>query len=173
MNDAQEEKNINEVIVEGRRIYTDYKKRMREDDQFKILSHQARFEYYMRMHIDFAREQPLILRHIASYGMFAPKAVRMYLQKCFRNPIKTDEDYCERQADYVKYLYMYSGKHHSTRVINDVWAKTKKHLMVEMELASVEKKKIKIRREKNKSINNIARRNNIKHFIESKQNINQ
>lgn len=168
MSSDYEIKYIDNVIDEGKKIYSDYCKRVKNDEQFKSLSHQARYEYYMKMNIDFARQHPLILRHIASYGMFSAKAIKLYFQKCFRNNTNSDEEYCERQADFVKYNYMYSGKHVPQNKLNEIWAQTKKHMMDELEATAKEKKMIKEQREKNKNSNDIVRRENVKRLIQQR-----
>jgi hypothetical protein len=162
-----ENKIIDPIIAEAGKIYADYIKREKSDKQFISLSPQARYEYYMKAHIDFARQYPMILRHIASYGMYSEKAIRLYMKKCFNKSTDTDEEYCERQADFVKYLYMYSGRHIEPGRLNEIWAHTKKHIMDELEASKKERDAIKARREKNKNANNIARRESIKQLIQT------
>jgi hypothetical protein len=159
-------KKIDIIVKEANIIYSDYMKRMRNDTQFQCLSKQSRFEYYMKKYIDFARQYPIILRHIASYGMHSEKAIRLYMKKCYNQQIYTDEEYCERQADFVKYLYMHKGNHCSQEKLGLVWTHTKKHLMDEIAANKKERDVIKKRREKNKESNNIERRENVKRIIE-------
>ena len=168
MNADKQKEYIDNVISEGKKIFRDYKKRIKNDKEFQKLSHQARYEYYMKMHTDFARQQPLILRHIASFGMFNEKAVELYFKKCFSKQTESDEEYCERQADYVKFLYMYSGKHVPQNKLNEIWEHTKKHMMDELKASAKEKKMIKEQREKNKAANDIARRENVKRLIKER-----
>lgn len=160
-----EEKSIDPIVKEANKIYADYVKRMKNDSQFQGLSGQARFEYYMKIYIDFARQYPIILRHIASFGMHSEKAIRLYMKKCYNTQTDTDEQYCERQADFVKYLYMYSGRRCTQNKLNDVWTHTKKHLMDELAASKKERSIIKERREKNKDSNDIERRANVKRLL--------
>jgi hypothetical protein len=163
-----ENKLIDPIVAEAGKIYADYVKRIKSDGQFISLSPQARYEYYMKVHIDFARQYPMILRHIASYGMHSEKAIRLYMKKCFSKSTDTDEEYCERQADFVKYLYMYSGRHIEPGRLNEIWAHTKKHIMNELEASKKERDIIKARREKNKDANNTARRESVKQRIQTR-----
>lgn len=156
---------IEDAIREGKIIYSDYVKRMRGDAEFANLDYQAKYEYYMKIYIDYARQNPMILRMIASYGMFSEKAIRMYFKKCFNKPIKTDEDYCERQADFVKYNYMFCGKHIPAARLNIIWANTKKSMMEEVEFNKKETKETRDRRAKNKKENDSMRRDNLKKAI--------
>ena len=162
----REETTINSVIEEANIIFKDYIHRVKNDVQFRDLNPQAKYEYYMKLHIDFARQNPIILRHIASFGLHSPKAIRLYMKKCYSTNTDTDESFCERQADFVKYLYMYTGKHVSQKKLQEIWAQTKKHMMDEIEVSRKEKALIKERREKNKKPNDIERREYVKRLIE-------
>jgi hypothetical protein len=166
-NKGDEEKNIiiNAVVKEASTMWIDYKKRIKDDSLFNDMSPQSRFEYYMKTYIDFTRQWAIITRHISSYGMYNEKAVRLYVNKCITMPYKTDEEYCERQADYVKYLYMYSKNHFPTNKLKEIWTNTKKCLMEELKSSREENEIIKNRRKKNKICNDITRRENIKHII--------
>lgn len=161
-----EKKRIDIIVDEAAVIFSDYKKRIAEDEQFQNLCKQSRFEYYMKKYIDFARQYPIILRHIACFGMHSEKAIRLYMKKCYNTQTDTDEAFCERQADFVKYLYMFTMKHCSQYKLNSVWMHTKNHLMEEIAAGRKERQIIKDRREKNKDTNNIERRNNVKRIIE-------
>jgi hypothetical protein len=153
---------IDEAIREGAAIYRDHQRRCRDDEVFKALGHQAKYEYYMKSNIDFARQYPIILRHIASFGMFHPKAVSMYIKKCHASPIKTDEDFAERQADYVKYLYMSLGNHMPRDQLNGVWRKTKEHVLAEMKAGRAKNDASKKRRTSAAPTNIQSRRDRLK-----------
>lgn len=157
-----EKETINRVVEDGLIIYRDYCDRAKKDESFSVLSYQAKYEYYMKKYIDYARSYPIIVRYIASFGMYHPKAVRLYLKKCFSTPMNDDEEFCNRQADYVKYLYMYCNPHMSRTKLNEIWAHTKKSMMNEMEINRKEKKIVRDRRKKNEGVNNTTRRDNAK-----------
>lgn len=161
---------IERVINEANIIYGDYKRRMKDDEQFSNLSHQAKYEYYMKIYIDFARQNPIILRYIASFGMHSPKAIKMYLKKCYNTKLDTDEAFAERQADFVKYLYMDIQKHMDMNKAHEIWRHTKDHILAEIQINKKEMEKIKTQRGKNKEYNDIARRENVKHLIQLRRN---
>ena len=79
--------------------------------------------------------------------------------------VKTDEEYCERQADYVKYVWMYSNNHLSTKKLNTIWQQTKDALMEELSTRKRETEAIKNMREKNKNDNHIKRIENVRQRI--------
>lgn len=156
---------INAIAKEAGAIWMDYQKRSKEDSQFNKMNPQSKFEYYMKMFIDFTRQWTIVTRHIASYGMYNEKAVRLYVNKCITMPYKTEEEFCERQADYVKYLYMYGKNHYPSNKLKEIWTTTKKCLMEELESSRSENEIIKNRRKKNKITNDIARRDNLKQVV--------
>lgn len=100
-----EDDHIARVNEEGREIYGDYQRRLAEDEEFAALGPQDRYEFYMKSRYAFALANPIILRYIACFGMFSEKANWLYFKQCYQRPIKTDADYCERQADFIMYLY--------------------------------------------------------------------
>lgn len=161
---------IDPIVKEANAIWSDYKKRIKEDNQFASLGPQPRFEYYMKRYIDFTRQWVIIVRHIASYGMYNEKAARLYINKCIVNPFKNEEEYCERQADYVKYLYMFGKGHYPANKLKDIWDNTKKCFMEELALSKSENDIIKNRRKNNKIANDITRRENLKKLIANNNN---
>jgi hypothetical protein len=158
---------IEHVVQEADKIYADYLKRITNDSQFIALSSQARYEFYMKSNIDFARQNPIILRHIAGFGLHSAKAIRLYMKKCYNTAITSNESFAERQADFVKYLYMYNGKHMSQDKLHDIWAQTKSHILEELENNKKELDAVKEKREKNKETNLAERREIIKRALHS------
>ena len=158
-------KRIKDVCDEGWIIYCDWLKRNENDSVFRDLAYQPKYEYYMKMYTDFARQYPIIMRYLASFGMYSSKAVRQYLKKCNITVIQTDEDYAERQADFVKYLYMDLRPHMDRRKLNTIWQQVKNEILSELKTRKAELKKIKDVREKNKDSNASLRLQNVKDRI--------
>lgn len=159
------EKRIVEACDEGWQIYCDWLKRNRDDETFKSLDYQAKYEYYFKRYADYARQYPIILRYIACFGMFHRKAVEKYLKKCTTVGASTDEEFCERQADYVKYLWLCSNKHIDGKKLKIIWQQTKDALLSELTTRKKELQEIKDMREKNKISNNITRIENVRQRI--------
>jgi hypothetical protein len=153
---------IKNVQDEGTAIFHDFKRRMSDDKQFHDLDHQAKYEYYMKNNVDFARQYPLVLRNMVSYGMFDIKSVAMYLKKCYSCPIKTDEDFAERQADYVKYLYMNSRARMTTKQLGTIWDDARKSILKELRDSRAKNDAIKKRRTEAAPANIQSRRDRIK-----------
>lgn len=165
MNTSAIDKRIKSVCDEGWIIYRDWLKRNESDSVFRELGYQPKYEYYMKMHMDFARQYPIIMRYLASFGMYSRKAVSQYLKKCNTTVVQTDEDYAERQADFVKYLYMDLRPHMDRRKLNMIWQQIKDEILSELKTRNAELKKIKDIREKSKDSNASMRLQNIKDRI--------
>ena len=163
-----QKRTIKEVQDEGAAIFRDFKRRMKEDKKFHDLDHQAKFEYYMKNNVDFARQYPLVLRNMVSYGMFDTKSVGMYLRKCYTCQTKTDEDFAERQADYVKYLYMNCGTRVPKQQLHAVWDDTRTSILEELKEGRAKNEAVKKRRTEAAPTNLQARRDRIK-WIAKKQ----
>lgn len=156
---------IEAVCDEGWIIYCDWKKRNDGDGTFKDLDYQSKYEYYMKQYTDFARQYPIILRYLASFGMYNSNAVRKYLKKCNTSVITTDEDYADRQADFVKFLWMETKPHMDKKKLDIIWQQTRDEMLREITARKVELQKIKDIREKNKISNNIKRVQNVRERI--------
>ena len=60
---------------------------------------------------------PIFLRYLIQFGMYKPKAFSRDIKKLQNKPCKSELEYCERQADYVKYLYMETNQHYNQQEI--------------------------------------------------------
>jgi hypothetical protein len=152
---------VDRVNKEGRVIYDDYLRRMKKDATFKALDEQARYEYYMNSYRDFARENPIILRYIASFGMFNELANIHYFARCFKHPVKTNEDYCERQADFIRMLYKLCTPA-SEDILAAIWKRAKEALMAEIAANDKANAEAKAYRDAQHESNLAARREGIR-----------
>jgi len=159
-NTKEEDAKIAEINAEGRKIFDDFVDRQRKDKAFAQLDPQSKYEYYMKLFPDFARSMPVILRYI-TFGMFSEKANFLYLKQCYRLVTKTDEDFCSRQADFVKYLYRCNTKIRGEQ-LEKIWHDTKKLLMEEMAAMAEERERIKAERLARQDANDEIRREALK-----------
>ena len=151
------EEDVRKVIEEGTAIFKDYQRRMKTDNDFATLEFQGKYEFLKKVYLDYTRQNPLIVRFI-SLGLYHPKAVERFMKKCQTCPPRNDEQYCERQADYVKYIYMNKREKYSTEFLNSMWRSTKEGLMAEIKANKERHAEIKKRRAENKDNNNIKKR---------------
>lgn len=100
---------IDRLVDEAVKINKDYKERS-ATPQFAALSVQQKYEFYQRNHPSFAKMFSIPLRYMVEIGMFSKKAFRKQVENMHNNPYTNKTEYCERQADYVLYLYRSQGK---------------------------------------------------------------
>ena len=158
-----EDAKIAEINAEGSKIFDDFVARQKKDKQFAQLDPQSKYEYYLKGFPDFARSNPIILRYI-TLGMFSSKAVFCYLKRCYERQIMTDEDYCERNADFVRFLYHFNTKIRGAE-LEKIWHDTKRLLMEELEEIAKEREKIKAERASRSSNSDDVRREAFKAVI--------
>ena len=157
------------AIKEAIHIFKGYQRRMKEDTQFAALGYQDRFDYIMKQHVDFTRSFPVVVRIICTVGLFHPKALKLYISKCQAKKADTDEAFAERQADYVKYVYMYSFKGMARNKLQAIWRDTKESILEEMKHHKKSLEAIQKRREAAKSDNLQIRRNRLRTMLAAKK----
>lgn len=158
-----EDAKIAAVNIEGRKIFDDFINRQKKDRQFAQLDPQSKYEYYIKAHPDFARSNPVILRYI-TLGLFHEKAVYLYYQQCYRIVTKSDTDFAERSADYIKYLYHFTTKIRGAE-LDKIWSDTKQLLLEELDEIAKEREKIKAERASRQSSSDDVRREAFKAAI--------
>jgi hypothetical protein len=114
------------------RLYEDFKSRIKTDPAFVKLSEHDKITFYHRLVPEITQKYPIIFRYMVATGQFHPKAMKMYMDKIKSSPYKTEEEYCERGADYVKYLYMKTHTHYNRKEANSLWLDTKQALQEEL-----------------------------------------
>jgi gas vesicle protein len=102
-------------------------------------------------------------------GQFHPKAMRQYINKLKVKPYKTEEEYCERNADYIKYIYMNTCAHHNHKEAAQLWADTKRSLMNELKEFKDNLDKHRKQSEDMKALNAQERRDELTRYINELQ----
>lgn len=122
-----------EVSVDmANKLWNDIKKRVSEDPKFAELPDNGKIEIYQKSEFkDFYIEFPIVSRYIICMGQFSNKAFKKYLIKCKNanhDPVKsrekgyTEDQWVQRQADYIRYLWeSYQKQHHSPSESNNIW----------------------------------------------------
>ena len=122
-----------EVSVDmANKLWNDIKKRVSEDPKFAELPDNGKIEIYQKSEFkDFYIEFPIVSRYMICMGQFSNKAFKKYLIKCKNakhDPVKsrekgyTEDQWVQRQADYIRYLWeSYQKQHHSPSESNNIW----------------------------------------------------
>ena len=54
-------------------------------------------------------------------NMYNKKSFTRYVNRLKSHPYKSELEYCERQADYIKYLYVDTSGSHNLKMAQRVW----------------------------------------------------
>ena len=153
-------------INDATTIWKDFKKRMK-DKSFKKLNINEQLDFYQKKHRRFAMMFPIVLRYMIQLRQYNKKAFSRFIKKLHKNPYKSKLEFCERQADYVKYLHMELSRSHNTKEAQKVWQSTYDMLAKEVEMFDEMEKKVKNKMEKNNNRNIIEKRNELKELLGS------
>lgn len=153
-------------IKDAQNLYRDFNERSKRDSEFVKLSANDKLMYYHRNASDVVKKFPIIFRYMCETGQFHPKAMKQYIDKLKNSPYKSEEEYCERNSDYIKYLYMATHSHYSLKEANQLWADAKQALTEE--LADFKKRLDDIKKENDdmKTVNAYERRVELKKHLD-------
>lgn len=96
--------------------------------EYKRMDDEAKLMYFHKNHQVFARSFPLILRFMVQEEMYNPKVFDNYLIDLRTNPVASADDYCKKQATYIRNLYAAYGDLRA-----DIWQSTYDILLGEIE----------------------------------------
>jgi hypothetical protein len=114
------------------KMWNDIKKRVTEDPKFVGLPDTEKVAIYQNSEFkEFYTEFPIVSRYMVCMGQFSSKALKKYLLKCKNvqhDPVKsrekgyTEDQWVQRQADYVRYLWeSYQRQHYSPSESTNIW----------------------------------------------------
>lgn len=83
------------------------------------------FDLLRQEHKDFAFTYPIQLRYLAQLGEYHHDAMNIFLLKLETKPWKSEEDYINYQAEYVKLVFMKTRKHWTTKDAEAVYLDAK------------------------------------------------
>lgn len=155
-----------QYIDDAEAIWKDIKERLK-NEEFKVLDAEKKLEYYQKKYNDFTMTFPIVLRYMVQLNSYKKKAFEKFLKKLRANPYRSELEYCERQADYVKYLFMETTNTHNMKEAQNIWKETYDMLAKEVEIFKKASEKIKRKKEKNNKRNNIEKRQELKRLLES------
>jgi hypothetical protein len=112
-------------------IWADFKHRTRNDDVFSCMDSESQLSFYQKKHKEFATSFPIVLRYMIQMKQYSSKAFERHLKKLQAKPYRSESEYCERQADYVMYLYTELTQDHDDKKKKSIWRSAYKMLMDE------------------------------------------
>lgn len=118
-----------------------------KDEGFANMAMEDQLKIYQTRYSDFAKTFPIVMRYMIQFRQYKTKAMVRYLKKLNSNPYRSEEEYCERQADYAKYLYMESTPHYTVKIAGEIYRDVLDALLQELkdykEMVEVVKQKTK------------------------------
>ncbi len=139
------EEYIEKATSEAGVIWKKILDRIKSDPSFKESSEESRIEWVQKEHKEFQHEFPIVCRYMLCMGQYKESAFRLYLKKV-KNVESTpssisekgerEDNWCKRQADYVKYLWAACNdgsliRNLGMKEAKDVWEQTYKSLRKE------------------------------------------
>ena len=147
-------------------IWADFRKRL-GDSQFEELGPDDQLTFYQKKFNKFTLSFPIVLRYMIQMRAYNKKAFKKFIKKLQLKPYRSELEYCERQADYVKYLYMELSPTHNMKAAQREWQTVYDMLVKEIEIFKNAEKTVKKKLEKNNSLNKEERRKELKRAIVS------
>lgn len=145
-------------IQDAENIWTDFNYRYQNDTKFRQLSPINQLEFYQKNHSQFMMSFPIVLRYMIEMKSYNTKAFKKFIERLYKKPYKTELEYCERQADYVKYLYMECSKSHNMKDAQELWRQTYESLEREVNAFKRAEEQVKNRLDSANSQNSQERR---------------
>jgi hypothetical protein len=152
----------NAYVADAEEIFSDFRKRLKKDKEFKELDPEKCLEFYQKRNENFSMTFPITLRYMILLKQYSTKAFVRFIKKLETAPYKSELEYCERQADYVKYLHMELSNTHNMQEAQKIWQKTYDMLAKEVQMFKDANEKVKKKLEKNNNANNIEKREELK-----------
>ena len=156
-------------IADAKDIWNDLRLKLKET-RFRSMSLEHQLDHYQKNNIRFANAFPIVLRYMVQLRMYHEKAFIRFIKKMQSKPYHSKLEFCERQADYVKYLYQELNTHYPENEAKRIWKETYDMLAKEVKMFEDAEKTVKEKLEKNEIINNKEKREELKKLLQNKLN---
>ena len=132
-------KSRDQILEEANEIFAKWKKMCKErgvkrselDDPKNDNILDEIFTSLQTEHHDFAIAYPVQLRYMTQLGQYHPRAMDLFLKKLEHSMWKSEEEYIEYQANYVKLTYMQMHNRWTIKELTNVYEKAKSILTSE------------------------------------------
>lgn len=148
---------------------------MAQSPSYKDKNFNDRLSYFQSIgYTDVCTKYIIPIRYMLEYNEFSAKAFNKYLKRLETVSYKSQEEWCERQADYVKFLYMEYNPHCPQNHLVEVWQKARDSIQNEMQSfkndyetakAKTEEKNDQILREKKEILKQLCKDPKIKNMV--------
>jgi gas vesicle protein len=152
-------------INDANDIWRDLRQRASTDQKFMALSKEEQLDYYQRSNAAFHMMFPIVIRYMVMFGQYSTRAFTRHVKKIGAKPYRSEDEYCERQADYVKYLFMELSPAHDSKEAKAVWQQTYDKLKLEVESFKEARKNAQETLKANDAKSSAERRNELRKAI--------
>jgi DNA-binding MltR family transcriptional regulator len=152
-------------VKDAEEIWAELKNRLKNDKSFRDMDDDSRLEFYQKKHNVFTMAFPIVLRYMVQLRQYHKKAFVKFVKKMTSNPYRSELEYCERQADYVKYLYMELTPRYTMPEAQDIWKQTYDILVKEVDVFKKAEETVKQKLEINNNLNSIEKRKELKEAL--------
>lgn len=151
---------------DAKRIFKEFKQKCQET-AFSQLTIEQQLAYFQKNYYEFNKNFPIVLRYMIQLKKFHMKAFEKFIKKMLKSPYRNKDEYCMRQADYIKYLYMETTSHYQMDDAQSVWTTAYDALKKEVEVFDKAEEIVKEKLEKNNAVDNISRREELKAVLKT------
>lgn len=152
-------------VRDANTIWSDFSHKIKNNSAFKKLSSDEQLEFYQKNHKNFAMTFPIVLRYMIQLKRYNQKAFVRFVKKLTSCPYRSELEYCERQADYIKYLFMETSPSHNMKDAQLIWQNAYDMLAKEVEVFKEAQETVKKKMEEDKIKNNAEKRNELKKVL--------
>ena len=163
---------IEKYTADAKVIYKDVVQHFTGFAEYDTLSNEKQMkyledllEYYQAEHPRFATTFPIVLRYMVQIQQYDEKAFVKYLKRLQAMPYKTEEEYCQRQSEYIMYLHMAMNPKSKKKENQSVRKEACALLVAEVTAFKDAREKAKEKQEKNNGMNNIEKRAELKKLL--------
>lgn len=153
-------------VGDAESIWADFKERYTNDKTFRELTVEEQLEFYQKNYHTFTMTFPIVLRYMIQLRQYHKKAFIKFIKKLEAAPYRSELEYCERQADYVKYLYLELTSSHNMKDAQEIWKNAYDMLVKEVDVFKKAEETVKKKLEKNNDQNSLEKRNELKAMLE-------
>jgi alpha-galactosidase/6-phospho-beta-glucosidase family protein len=155
---------MEKYVEDAEKIWKDFKQRCK-DPSFATLTGDMRVDFYQKNHMEFARLFPIVLRYMVQFGVFKTKCFKQLIERMRKHPYRSKDEFCERQADYVKYLCLECKERCSIKDANIVWKQVYDSLKKETDAFTEADRIMEEESKKKEKQNNIEKRKELKELM--------
>jgi hypothetical protein len=159
--------NVDVYVKDAEKMWAHFKMLMTTDPAFRKKDPEDQLGFFQRTYPRFCKLFPIVLRYMIQAYQFDTGAFIRFVRKLEACPYKNEDEYCQRQADYVKYLYLRKIKNYKIADANSVWKDTYDILSEETRLFKEANEKVQRRQTELSAKNSAEKRAELRNLLDT------